>query len=57
VTEHSTHGPREWPYPIPGAFWIALGMWYLVKFRNPDARSKHVEYFTAKRLERWKGPI
>jgi hypothetical protein len=33
---------------IPAVFWIALGTWYLVKYRNPDARAKHVEYWTAK---------
>ena len=33
---------------IPGAFWIALGVWYLLKYRNPDVRAKHVEYWTAK---------
>jgi hypothetical protein len=32
----------------PGLFWIGLGVWYLVKFRSPDARAKHVEYWTAK---------
>jgi hypothetical protein len=33
---------------IPGAFWIGLGVWYLVKYRKPDVRAKHVEYWTAK---------
>ena len=29
-------GSRMWYLVfIPGAFWIGLGMWYLVKYRNP----------------------
>jgi hypothetical protein len=32
----------------PAVFWIVLGVWYLVKYRSPDARAKHVEYWTAK---------
>jgi hypothetical protein len=31
-----------------GVFWIGLGASYLVKYRRPDAREKHVEYWTAK---------
>ena len=31
-----------------GVFWIGLGASYLVKYRRPDARAKHVEYWTAK---------
>ena len=30
------------------AFWIALGVWQLVKYRSPNARAKHIEYWTAK---------
>jgi hypothetical protein len=33
---------------FPGVFWIGLGIWYLVKFRSPDVRAKHIEYWTAK---------
>ena len=33
---------------VPGAFWIGLGTWYLVKYRNPEVRARHVEYWTAK---------
>ncbi len=33
---------------VAGAFWIGLGVWYLVKYRTPEARAKHVEYWTAK---------
>jgi hypothetical protein len=31
-----------------GVFWIGLGIWYLVKYRTPDARAKHIEYWTEK---------
>jgi hypothetical protein len=43
-----THSPGNGLAPVAGAFWIGLGVWYLVKFRHPDARAKHVEYWTAK---------
>ena len=33
---------------LPGIFWIGLGAWYLMKFRNPEIRAKHVHYWTAK---------
>ena len=33
---------------VAGAFWIGLGIWYLVKYRKPDARANRVEYWTAK---------
>jgi hypothetical protein len=33
---------------VPGVFWLGLGASYLVKYRSPDAREKHVEYWTAK---------
>jgi hypothetical protein len=33
---------------VPGIFWIGLGASYLVKYRRPDAREQHVEYWTAK---------
>jgi hypothetical protein len=28
--------------------WGSLGLSWLIRFRNPDARAKHVEYWTAK---------
>lgn len=31
-----------------GVFWIGLGISYVVKYRRPDIREKHVEYWTAK---------
>lgn len=31
-----------------GVFWIGLGASYLLKYRHPDVRAKHVEYWTAK---------
>ena len=43
-----THNPGNGLVAVPGAFWIGLGAWYLVKYRNPDVRAKHVEYWTAK---------
>ena len=33
---------------IPGVFWIGLGVWYLVKYRDPDVRKEHIDYWTAK---------
>jgi hypothetical protein len=33
---------------LGGVYWIGLGAWYLVKYRNPDVRVKHVAYWTAK---------
>ena len=33
---------------MAGAFWIALGIWYLLKFRTADARAKHIGYWTEK---------
>lgn len=39
--------PRDsnsWSGPISGMFMIAMGTWYLVKYRRPDIRAKHVEY-------------
>lgn len=33
---------------VAGPGWIALGVWYLVKFRTPEARAKHVAYWTEK---------
>ena len=33
---------------VSGLYLIALGIWYLVKYRKPDVRAKHVEYWTAK---------
>jgi hypothetical protein len=38
----------SWFGPIPGVFMIGMGIWYLAKFRDPDVRAKHVEYWTAK---------
>jgi hypothetical protein len=37
-----------WPGPVVGVFFIGMGVWYLVKYRNPEVRAKHVEYWTAK---------
>ena len=31
-----------------GAFFVGLGVIYLFKYRKPDVRAKHVEYWTAK---------
>jgi hypothetical protein len=31
-----------------GLFFIGLGIWYLVKYRDAIVRAKHVEYWTAK---------
>jgi hypothetical protein len=33
---------------VAGVFWIGLGIWYLVKYRTADARTRHVEYWTEK---------
>jgi hypothetical protein len=33
---------------LAGVVWIAIGGWYLVKYRDPDARKKHVDYWSAK---------
>ena len=33
---------------LTGLFSVGLGCWYLVKFRRPDVRAKHVEYWTAR---------
>ena len=33
---------------LAGAFWIGLGLWYLLKFRTADARAKHIGYWTEK---------
>jgi hypothetical protein len=31
-----------------GLTWGSLGLSWLMRFRNPDVRAKHVEYWTAK---------
>lgn len=31
-----------------GAFFVGLGVIYLFKYREPEVRAKHVEYWTAK---------
>ncbi len=31
-----------------GVAWCLLGLWYLVKFRHPAARARHVDYWTEK---------
>jgi hypothetical protein len=33
---------------LSGAFFVGLGIWYLVKYRDPDVRAKHIQYWTAK---------
>ena len=33
---------------VPGILMLSIGIWYLIKYRNPDVRAKHVEYWTAK---------
>ena len=43
-----THNAGNGLAALAGVFWIGLGVWYVVKFRNPDVRAKHVEYWTAK---------
>jgi hypothetical protein len=42
-----THNAGNHLGAAAGVFWIVLGIWYLVKYRTPDARAKHVEYWTA----------
>jgi hypothetical protein len=34
--------------PISGLFMIGMGTWYLIKYRSPNVRAKHGEYWTAK---------
>ena len=41
-------GSVGWMGATSGVFMVALGLWYLIKYSNPDARAKHVEYWTAK---------
>jgi hypothetical protein len=36
-----------WLGGLSGLFCAGLGAWYLVKYRKPDVRAKHVEYWTA----------
>jgi hypothetical protein len=31
-----------------GVFWIGLGISFLVKYRTPDARLKHVQHWVGK---------
>ena len=33
---------------LSGIFVVGMGVRYLVKYRKPDVRAKHVEYWTAK---------
>jgi hypothetical protein len=33
---------------IGGVYFIAVGIWYLVKYRDAGVRGKHIEYWTAK---------
>jgi hypothetical protein len=33
---------------LSGMFCIGIGIWYLLKYRDPEIRAKHVEYWTAK---------
>ena len=40
--------PGNWLAPAGGVFLIGLGMSYIVKYRRPELRAKHVEYWTAK---------
>jgi hypothetical protein len=35
-------------YSLTGFSCIALGIWYLVKFRDPNVRDEHVRSWTAK---------
>jgi hypothetical protein len=46
------HQPRSpigfWPAMALGAFWCALGVAGLVKFKTPTSRAQHIEYWTAK---------
>jgi hypothetical protein len=37
-----------WPAMALGAFWCALGVTGLVKFRRASARAAHIGYWTAK---------
>ena len=39
---------ESWFGPTGGLFMIGLGVWYLIKYRSPDVRAKHIEYWTAK---------
>jgi hypothetical protein len=35
------------PVLVAGSFWFALGVGYLIKFRNPAVRTAHVSHWTA----------
>ena len=39
---------ESWFGPTGGLFMIGLGVRYLIKYRSPDVRAKHIEYWTAK---------
>ena len=38
----------SWLALIPALFMIGMGTWYLVKYRHPDVRARHIDYWTAK---------
>ena len=42
------HNPGNLLGSVSGAFFVILGVTYLFKYRRPDVRAKHVEYWTAK---------
>ena len=48
LTLNLQRNPDSWLAPTPGLFMIGMGTWYLIKYRHPDVRAKHVEYWTAK---------
>ncbi len=46
ISQSYSHGGRFGG--LSGTFCVGMGVWYLVKYRDPDVRAKHVEYWTAK---------
>jgi hypothetical protein len=37
-----------WTAAWVAVFWLAVGLFWTVKFRDPDVRAAHVDYWTAK---------
>jgi hypothetical protein len=48
LTMNLQRNADSWLAPTPGLFMIGIGTWYLINYRNPHVRAKHVEYWTAK---------
>ena len=43
------HNPDRWLAPVgAGVLPIVMAAWSLAKYRSPDVRAKHVEYWTAR---------